>query len=126
MELNELNNQIKNCQKCNLHETRSNSVPGQGNPNADIMFVGEAPGFNEDKQGIPFVGRAGKILDKLLQSINLSRENIYIANILKCRPPQNRNPSQEEIKICTHYLDKQISIIKPKIICTLGNYATQF
>jgi len=90
------------------------------------MFIGEAPGFNEDKKGKPFVGQAGKIFDKLLSSIDLKREKIYITNILKCRPPNNRNPTQEEIKICSSYLDKQIGIIKPKVICCLGNFATGF
>jgi len=90
------------------------------------MFIGEAPGFNEDKQGKPFVGQAGKIFDELLESVNLKREEIYITNILKCRPPANRNPTSEEIKFCTPYLEKQIEIIKPKVICCLGNFATEF
>lgn len=104
----------------------TNIVVGGGNPNTDILFVGEAPGRNEDEQGIPFCGRAGKNLDKLLEKIGLSREDIYIANILKCRPPQNRNPTTEEIEAHTPWLLKQIKEIKPKIICSLGNYATKF
>ena len=99
---------------------------GKGNPNADILFVGEAPGRNEDEQGLPFVGAAGKNLDKLLASVGLSLDDIYIANILKCRPPENRNPSNEEIKAHTPWLMRQIREIKPKVICSLGNYATKF
>jgi len=118
--------QILNCKKCDLYKTRENPVIGEGLPDADIMFIGEAPGFNEDKQGKPFIGKAGKVFDELLDFINLKREKIYITNILKCRPPNNRNPTQEEIKICSVYLDKQIEIIKPKIICCLGNFATNY
>ena len=126
MKFQELEQEIKNCKKCALWKTRINPVIGEGNLNAKIIFVGEAPGFNEDKQGKPFVGQSGKILDKLLESINLKREEIYIANILKCRPPENRNPTNEEILSCSSYLNKQIEIIKPKIICCLGNFATNF
>jgi DNA polymerase len=104
----------------------TNIVVGKGNPNANILFVGEAPGKNEDEQGIPFCGAAGKNLDKLLKKIGLSNEDIYIANILKCRPPQNRDPTPEEIKAHTPWLLKQIKEMKPKIICSLGNYATKF
>ena len=104
----------------------TNIVVGGGNTNADILFVGEAPGRNEDEQGIPFCGRAGKNLDKLLEKINLTIKDIYIANILKCRPPQNRDPTPEEIKAHTPWLLKQIREMKPKIICSLGNYATKF
>lgn len=114
------------CTKCDLSKTRTNVVFGKGNSNADILFIGEAPGENEDLQGIPFVGRAGKNLDKLLNIINLNIEDVYIANILKCRPPKNRDPSQEEIKLCTPYLIEQIKLIKPKVIATLGNYSTKF
>lgn len=126
MDFQELEKQILNCKKCNLYKTRINPVIGEGSLNARIMFIGEAPGFNEDKQGKPFVGQSGKILDKLLESINLKREEIYIANILKCRPPENRNPSNQEILSCSNYLNKQIEIIKPKVICCLGNFATDF
>ncbi len=125
-EMELLTKEIQNCKKCDLHQTRKNPVVGEGSLNAKVMFVGEAPGFNEDKQGKPFVGRAGKILDELLESVNLKREEVYIANILKCRPPNNRNPTQEEIKSCAPYLNRQIEIIRPKIICCLGNFATDF
>ena len=103
-----------------------NIVIGKGNVNADILFVGEAPGRNEDEQGIPFVGRAGKNLDSLLEKVGLSLEDVYICNILKCRPPENRDPLPEEIKAHTPWLVKQIKEIKPKVICSLGNYATKF
>src|SRR3989344_5833552 len=103
-----------------------NIVVGKGNPNADILFVGEAPGKNEDEQGLPFVGKAGKNLDELLSKVNLSLKDVYITNILKCRPPENRNPLPEEIKAHTPWLLEQIKQIKPKVICSLGNYATKF
>ncbi len=103
-----------------------NIVVGKGNPNADILFVGEAPGRNEDEQGLPFVGAAGKNLDKLLDSVGLSMDDVYIANILKCRPPENRNPTGEEIIIHTPWLLRQIREIRPKVVCSLGNYATKF
>ncbi len=125
-ELKKLNKQIENCRKCRLYKTRKNAVPGEGDEKAKIMFIGEAPGFNEDKQGKPFVGQAGKIFDELLNSINLKREEIYITNILKCRPPGNRNPKEDEIKACSLYLNKQIEFIEPKIICCLGNFATTY
>ncbi len=113
-------------EKLPLKETATNIVFGKGNPEARIMFIGEAPGRNEDLEGQPFVGAAGKQLDKLLNSIGLSIEDVYIANILKYRPPNNRNPNPEEIKAHTPYLVEQIKIIKPEIVCTLGNYATKF
>lgn len=103
-----------------------NVVIGKGNLNARIMFVGEAPGMNEDIQGLPFVGAAGKNLDKLLEKVGLSLDDVYIANILKCRPPENRNPLPEEIKAHTPWLVEQIKFIKPKIVCSLGNYSTKF
>ena len=109
-----------------IYKNCTNIVVGKGNLNADIMFVGEAPGRNEDLQGLPFVGAAGKNLDKLLEKVGLKIEDIYIANILKCRPPENRNPSVEEIKAHTPWLLNQIKEIKPKVICSLGNYATKF
>jgi len=126
MNLQTTNNKIVNCKKCDLWKTRNNPVTGQGTEEAKIMFIGEAPGFNEDKQGKPFVGEAGKILDKLLDSINLKKEKIYITNILKCRPPENRNPREDEIKTCVQYLNREIEIIKPKIICCLGNFAASY
>jgi uracil-DNA glycosylase family 4 len=111
---------------CELKKSAKNLVFGKGNPDAQILFIGEAPGAQEDLQGIPFVGSAGKELDKLLHSIGLSLDDVYIANILKYRPPENRNPSVEEIKNHTPYLVEQIKIIKPKLICTLGNFSTKF
>ncbi len=124
--LKRLKNQVVNCKKCSLYKTRNLPVIGQGDHNADILFVGEAPGKNEDETGIPFCGRAGKILDELLKSVDLDRENVYICNILKCRPPKNRDPKSEEIKKCTPYLEKQIKIIKPEVICSLGRFAMTF
>lgn len=118
-------NQICNCQKCALGKSRNKFVYGIGNPNADILFIGEAPGANEDLQGEPFVGRAGELLDKILAAIQLSRQTVYIANILKCRPPGNRDPLPEERELCFPYLYKQINLIKPKFICTLGLVASQ-
>jgi len=125
-EIEKLKQGILNCKKCRLWKTRINPVIGEGSLNSEITFIGEAPGFNEDKQGKPFVGQAGKIFDELLDSINLKREEIYITNILKCHPSNNRNPTQEEIKSCSIYLNNQIELIKPKIICCLGNFATDY
>jgi len=116
---------IKDCQKCALAAGRTQVVFGTGNPEADIMFVGEAPGYYEDKEGQPFVGAAGKLLDRLLQEIGLQRSEIFIANVLKCRPPQNRDPLPDEVEACKPYLFRQIELIKPRVICTLGNFATQ-
>lgn len=125
-ELIDVRKTVLNCTRCILYKSIRNYVFGEGSLNAEIMFIGEAPGANEDKEGKPFVGRAGKILDEMLKSINLKREDIYICNVLKCRPPNNRNPDPEEIKSCTPYLNAQIDLIKPKIICPLGNFATSF
>jgi uracil-DNA glycosylase len=116
---------IKDCQKCALAAGRTQVVFGSGNPTADIMFVGEAPGYYEDKEGRPFVGAAGKLLDSLLQEIGLQRSEIFIVNVLKCRPPQNRDPLPEEVEACKPYLFHQIELVKPRVICTLGNFATQ-
>ena len=118
--------EAKTCIKCELCKGRTNAVIGKGNEHADILFIGEAPGKNEDQQGFPFVGMAGKNLDRLLNEVGLSIDDIYIANILKCRPPKNRDPNKEEIKTCTPWLIKQIKHINPKVICTLGNYSTKF
>ncbi|RLI42810.1 uracil-DNA glycosylase [Candidatus Bathyarchaeota archaeon] len=118
--------QILNCRKCPLHKTRKNPVPGEGNPQAKIMFIGEAPGYWEDVKGKPFVGAAGKFLDTLIAILNLSRKDVFITNVLKCRPPKNREPSPNEVQQCTPYLDKQIKIIQPKFIITLGNYSTGY
>ena len=108
------------CKGCSLHETRTNCVFGHGNPNADIMFVGEAPGEQEDLQGKPFVGRAGQLLDKFLYAVDIKREDVYIANILKCRPPKNRDPLPEEEDACIGFLREQVKLIKPKMIVCLG------
>ena len=113
------------CTRCPLAEGRTQVVFGVGNPDADLMFVGEAPGFHEDQQGIPFVGQAGKLLDRLLAGIGLERSDIYIANVLKCRPPQNRDPLPEEIASCEPHLFRQIELIQPTLVATLGNFATK-
>jgi len=113
------------CTRCRLAETRTQVVFGVGNPRADLIFVGEAPGFHEDKQGFPFVGQAGKLLDRLLGGIGLSRADVYIANVLKCRPPGNRDPVPDEIESCEPHLFRQIELIEPKVIATLGNFATK-
>lgn len=118
--LDELYSKIHNCHECKLSETRTNFVFGIGNPNADIMIIGEAPGQEEDLKGEPFVGRAGQLLTNIIQAINLSREEVFIANIIKCRPPKNRRPEKEEVEKCEPYLQKQIELIKPKFILALG------
>lgn len=124
MDLEELEEAIRKCTKCHLSGTRRNAVPGKGAADAEIMLIGEAPGRQEDVQGLPFVGTAGKILDDCLGAVGMNRKEVYIANILKCRPPGNRDPEKDEIKICTSYLDRQIQYIIPKVIITLGNVAT--
>ena len=116
---------VADCTKCALAQGRTQVVFGAGSPTADLMFVGEAPGFHEDKQGVPFVGAAGQLLSKLLDGIGLSRDDVYIANVLKCRPPGNRDPLPEEIESCEPHLWRQIELIQPKLICTLGNFATK-
>ena len=125
-EWEQLEQEIVNCRKCSLWKTRNNPVMGEGSRDARIMFIGEAPGYWEDVKGKPFVGKAGALLDELLGSINLRRNEVYIANILKCRPPGNRNPLQNEIKACTPYLDRQIELIHPIVIATLGNFALSY
>ena len=122
-EVTELYDQVRSCTKCALHQSRTSAVPGEGPEGADIMFVGEAPGFHEDRQGRPFVGAAGKFLDELLAMIGLRREEVYICNVLKCRPPQNRDPQSDEIEACKPYLDRQIELIQPKIVVTLGRFS---
>ncbi len=117
--------EIKDCRKCSLGETRKNFVFGTGNPKARIMFVGEAPGREEDEKGIPFVGKAGKLLDKMLDTIGLKRDDIYIANILKCRPPNNRDPHPDEVALCEPYLKKQLEMISPEILVALGRISAQ-
>lgn len=124
--LQDLAKSLHNCQRCKLAKLgRSQVVFGVGNPHASIMFVGEAPGANEDLKGEPFVGAAGKILNDLLQSAALSRDDIYIANVIKCRPPENRDPELDEVETCKPFLLQQIQLIRPKLVCTLGNWATQ-
>ena len=125
-EMQELEKQIKDCKKCELHKIRTNALCGEGSLNAEILFIGEAPGYNEDLKGKHFIGRAGKIFDELLDSIQLSREKIYITNVLKCKIPKNEKPKQEYIEKCTPYLNEQIKIIKPKIIVPLGRFATNY
>jgi uracil-DNA glycosylase len=126
MTLQELAKSLHNCQRCKLATLgRTQVVFGVGNPHASIMFVGEAPGFNEDQKGEPFVGAAGKLLNDLLQSASLSRDQIYIANVIKCRPPNNRDPEPDEVETCKPFLLEQIRMIRPKLVCTLGNWATQ-
>ncbi len=122
-DLESLKQATEDCLKCSLGGSRTNLVFGYGNPRADIVFVGEAPGFHEDKQGIPFVGAAGKLLTELLSSIGISRDDVYITNILKCRPPGNRDPLPEEIAVCRPVLFKQLDIIKPRVVVTLGAFA---
>ncbi len=121
--LTELNEEITRCRLCEIGKTRTNAVPGEGAEDADILFIGEGPGWHEDQQGRPFVGPAGKYLDELLASINLNRSQVYIANVIKCRPPGNRDPLPTEINNCSRWLDRQIEIIRPRIIVTLGRYS---
>lgn len=123
--MKELSIEILNCKKCELWKTRNNPLVGDGSVDAEILVVGESPGYYEDLKGRAFVGEAGKILDKLLSLINLKRDEIYITNILKCHPPKNHNPNRQEIDSCIGYLHKQINIIKPKFIITLGKYASK-
>jgi uracil-DNA glycosylase len=119
----ELCQEIANCQDCELAKHRTRVVPGEGSERADVLFIGEAPGWHEDQQGRPFVGPAGQFLDQLLASIGLRREEVYIANVIKCRPPQNRDPLPSEIQACRKWLDRQIEFIHPKMIVTLGRYS---
>lgn len=121
--LREVAAEVSTCSRCNLCKGRTRAVPGEGNTDAKILFIGEGPGFHEDKQGRPFVGPAGQFLDELLESINLKRANVFITNVVKCRPPNNRDPLPEEIDACNDYLDRQIAAIKPQVIVTLGRYS---
>jgi DNA polymerase len=116
---------VQECRKCPLYETRTKAVFGAGNADADLMFVGEAPGAEEDRQGLPFVGRAGQLLNQMLEEIGLSREDVFIANVLKSRPPGNRDPQPFEIEACEPYLWEQVRLIEPRVVCTLGNFATK-
>jgi uracil-DNA glycosylase len=124
-ELVALYREASGCLRCPLHESRNRVVFGNGNADADLMFIGEGPGQQEDVQGLPFVGRAGKLLDQLLEEIGLSRPDVFVANVVKCRPPGNRDPEQHEIDSCRPYLHRQIELIEPKLICTLGKFAMQ-
>jgi uracil-DNA glycosylase len=117
---------VMNCTACGLDKTRTQTVFGVGNQQAELMVIGEAPGFHEDKQGEPFVGRAGQLLTAMLQAIGMERETVYIANILKCRPPNNRDPSLEEVKLCTPFLQQQIALVKPKLLLAVGRIAAQY
>ncbi len=122
-ELSDLCEQIRHCTLCPLSQCRTRAVPGEGPEDATVMFIGEAPGFHEDKSGRPFVGAAGRFLDELLASINLDRRSVYITNVIKCRPPGNRAPTPAEIEACRPYLDRQIEIIKPRMVVTLGRFS---
>jgi DNA polymerase len=121
----ELYKEVSACTKCPLAETRTKTVFGAGNANADLMFVGEAPGAEEDRRGLPFVGRAGQLLNQMLEGIGMSREDVFIANVLKSRPPGNRDPQPLEIEACRPYLFEQVRLIEPRVVCTLGNFATK-
>jgi DNA polymerase len=117
--------EARTCERCPLHQTRTTVVFGAGNADAELMFIGEAPGANEDRMGLPFVGQAGKLLDKLLGEIGMERRDVFIANTLKCRPPDNRDPHPHEIEACQDYLRRQVDLIEPTVICTLGNFSTK-
>jgi DNA polymerase len=117
--------EARGCTRCQLHQTRTHVVFGSGNADSELMFVGEAPGANEDRMGLPFVGQAGKLLDKLLAEIGMERKDVFICNVLKCRPPDNRDPMPREIEACQDYLHSQIELIEPTMICTLGNFSTK-
>src|SRR5947208_15311635 len=121
--LKEVAAEVSTCASCDLCKSRTRAVPGEGNPQAKILFIGEGPGFHEDKQGRPFVGPSGQLLQELLKSINLKREDVFITNVVKCRPPNNRDPLPTEIDACNDYLDRQIAAIKPRIVVTLGRYS---
>ena len=124
--LEKINHQVANCQNCSLYKTATQPVPGNGQANSSIVFIGEAPGHHEDQQGIPFCGTSGKLLDKLLSQISLTRDQVFVTNILKHRPPENRDPQPEEINACTPFLRQQLLVIKPKVIITLGRFAMNF
>src|SRR5947209_3017606 len=125
MTLESIRAEIGDCQRCKLAPTRTNIVFGSGNAKAELVFVGEAPGSDEDQQGLPFVGRAGQLLTKIIESIEIKREDVYICNVLKCRPPENRNPEPDEVAACNPFLKHQLATVKPKIVCCLGTFAAQ-
>lgn len=124
--LGEIEGKVKACTDCALHEGRTRSVFGKGNPSTKVMFIGEGPGRDEDLKGEPFVGRSGQLLTKIIEAIDLTREEVYITNIVKCRPPQNRDPLEDEVRRCERYLIDQIDVIKPRLICALGRVAAQW
>jgi len=124
--LMEIDNEVRKCHKCPLSKFRRNPVPGEGKIDAEIMLIGEAPGYFEDQQGKPFVGAAGKFLNELLAQAGIFRADVYVTNIIKCRPPNNREPTATEVKVCTPYLDRQIECISPKVIITLGSHAASY
>ncbi len=121
--LTQIAREVSVCQRCMLHHSRKNSVPGEGPADAEIMFIGEGPGFHENEQGRPFVGAAGKYLEELLAKINMRREQVFIGNVVKCRPPNNRDPLPDELAACSDYLERQIQVINPKVVVTLGRYS---
>jgi len=125
-EISKIARQVSVCENCALQHSRKKGVPGEGPANSEIMFIGEGPGFHENEQGRPFVGAAGKFLDELLESIDLKRECVFITNVVKCRPPGNRDPLPEELAACSHYLERQIQAINPKVIVTLGRYSMSY
>lgn len=118
--------EISTCEKCRLCQTRTHVVPGEGDPKADLMFIGEGPGHDEDVQGRPFVGRSGELLTRMIRAIGLTREQVYICNVVKCRPPQNRNPEADEAAACLNYLRAQVALVRPKVIVLLGRVACQY
>ena len=124
-ELEQIADEVRKCNKCWLHEERTNAVPGEGSLDADIMLIGEGPGKQEDREGRPFVGRAGELLEELFAAAGLSREEVFITSVVKCRPPNNRTPKKDEVHACNPYLQRQIKVIQPKVIGTLGNHATE-
>lgn len=124
--LSEIERRVRSCEDCALHQGRTNTVFGAGSPSTKVMFIGEGPGRDEDLKGEPFVGRSGQLLTKILEAIDLSRADVYITNIVKCRPPQNRDPQEDEVRCCEKYLIDQIGVIKPKLICALGRVAAQW
>jgi len=124
-ELKKIAEEVSKCTACDLHYSRKHAVPGAGRADAEIMFIGEGPGFHENEEGLPFVGAAGKFLDELLESINLKRSDVFITNVVKCRPPGNRDPNPDELHACSGYLERQIRIINPKVIVTLGRYSME-
>lgn len=123
--LKAVGSRIRNCARCKLHRERTRAVPGTGPADADIVFIGEGPGAQEDEEGLPFVGRSGRYLDQLLESIGLDREKVFITNVVKCRPPANRDPHVAEVEACTPYLDQQLALIQPRLIVTLGRFAME-